>query len=437
VVIFDKTPFVKLPTLTAKLEINPVNAPLSDSRVMRVTGTTSNYVAPIIGKSLINFQQWTMPQIISAVKSAKLTPVTQVSDGNYWFNYKAAGTYTVRLLGYSDLGWFVQQMVEQEIVLTDTDNDGMVDQWESRYGVSDPAADDDHDGVTNLAEFKSGTFPNDVEIDTDKDGMPDYWEIRYGLNPNDATDAAKDKDGDGVSNLAEFKKGTNPLVKNTVITGKLNDTGIATCSNASQNGLPCPVAGFPGQDGEYGRDKTLNNDADGHAGFNFTKISSTGAALAASATSWNCVKDNVTGLMWENKTNDSGLHHSGWTYSWYEPDNTKNGGFAGYQNVGSCGGTSQCDTNAYVKAVNAAGWCGFKDWRMPSKEELYSIVDYSRYNPAIDAAYFPNTPNSWAWSSSPDAYDSYGAWIVDFSSGYGNYDGKSGSYFVRLVRGGQ
>ena len=30
----------------------------------------------------------------------------------------------------------------------------------------------------------------------------------------------------------------------------LNDTGITTCSNATQNGLPCPVAGFPGQDAE-------------------------------------------------------------------------------------------------------------------------------------------------------------------------------------------
>ena len=31
----------------------------------------------------------------------------------------------------------------------------------------------------------------------------------------------------------------------------LNDTGIKTCSNATQNGLPCPVAGFQGQDAEY------------------------------------------------------------------------------------------------------------------------------------------------------------------------------------------
>jgi len=40
--------------------------------------------------------------------------------------------------------------------------------------------------------------------------MPDAWEIRYGLNPHDPADAAKDKDGDGYTNLEEYINGTNP-----------------------------------------------------------------------------------------------------------------------------------------------------------------------------------------------------------------------------------
>ena len=50
---------------------------------------------------------------------------------------------------------------------------------------------------------------NDV-TDTDQDGLPDAWESYFGLNPAAAGDALADADGDGVSNLAEFATGTNP-----------------------------------------------------------------------------------------------------------------------------------------------------------------------------------------------------------------------------------
>jgi len=46
--------------------------------------------------------------------------------------------------------------------------------------------------------------------DTDKDGMPDDWEKQYGLNPNDPTDAAKDCNNNGVTNLDEYKAGLDP-----------------------------------------------------------------------------------------------------------------------------------------------------------------------------------------------------------------------------------
>jgi hypothetical protein len=49
-----------------------------------------------------------------------------------------------------------------------------------------------------------------VIVDTDADGMPDWWEDRFGLNKNDTADASHDLDGDGASNLSEFLAGTNP-----------------------------------------------------------------------------------------------------------------------------------------------------------------------------------------------------------------------------------
>ena len=32
---------------------------------------------------------------------------------------------------------------------------------------------------------------------------------------------------------------------------------------------------------------------------------------------------------------------------------------------------------------------GYSDWRLPNRNELQSIVDYSRYNPSIDTTSFP------------------------------------------------
>jgi hypothetical protein len=47
--------------------------------------------------------------------------------------------------------------------------------------------------------------------DTDNDGMPDAWETFFGLDPNSATDATGDADGDGLTNLQEFQAGRHPV----------------------------------------------------------------------------------------------------------------------------------------------------------------------------------------------------------------------------------
>ena len=49
-----------------------------------------------------------------------------------------------------------------------------------------------------------------VEVDSDNDGLPNEWEKKFGLNPNDAADAALDKDADGFTNLEEFEAKTDP-----------------------------------------------------------------------------------------------------------------------------------------------------------------------------------------------------------------------------------
>lgn len=205
---------------------------------------------------------------------------------------------------------------------------------------------------------------------------------------------------------------------------RLNDTGITTCANASTSGLSCAQAGFAGQDAEAGRDATPAITGQGVnlvSAFVFN-------ALPGNA----CIQDNVTGLVWEGKTG-SGLHAGTATYSWLASSGA-NGGAAGSAAGGACTG-SACDTEHFVAAVNAEGWCGFGDWRLPSADELAGIVDNGASAAPTIRAQFANQAGAPYWSASPKAGDTAGAWAVDFNSGAIGALAKSQPARVRLVRG--
>ncbi|MCP4120663.1 MAG: hypothetical protein GY751_02795, partial [Bacteroidetes bacterium] len=102
---------------------------------------------------------------------------------------------------------------------TDSDNDGMPDIYENEnrlnpFDSSDAAKDPDEDGLTNLQEYNAGTDPN--LKDSDNDGMNDGYEVAYGFDPLDGSDAALDSDGDGYTNVEEAENGTNPTIPNSV-----------------------------------------------------------------------------------------------------------------------------------------------------------------------------------------------------------------------------
>ncbi len=224
----------------------------------------------------------------------------------------------------------------------------------------------------------------------------------------------------------------------------LNDTAIIDCGDIDKNDLACSVIGFPNQDVEHGRDLSYPDDADGHVGFNFTKLDASGTPLDHMVGNWSCVRDNITDLVWEVKTIDGGLMDQENSYTWYNSDSNTNGGDAGTKGGGLCTGGIACDTEDYVSAVNQAGLCGANDWRMPTPTELLSIGDLSVPNftdtGTVDEVFFLNATDEKYWTATPDASNSLNAWIVDFRNGKVLTRPKSTTtpdIYIWLVRGGK
>jgi len=90
----------------------------------------------------------------------------------------------------------------------------------------------------------------------------------------------------------------------------------------------------------------------------------------------------------------------------------------------------------WEKAKEACEKLG-KGWRLPTVNELFSLVDRSKYSPAIDKDMFPDTQSSYYWTSETYAGNGYYAWIVTFYDGYVFYGDKTNVYYVRPVRSGQ
>ena len=220
------------------------------------------------------------------------------------------------------------------------------------------------------------------------------------------------------------------LVPGVCFSWPVPDTGQTKCYDAEGNVLdPCPSEGedFYGQDASY----IINP-------MSYTKLDGSGNDLPDSASEWVMVKDNVTGLIWEVKRNKDGVknyddpHDADNTYTWYDSNPATNCGDAGTPG----GGT---DTEDFIIDLNNANFGGYSDWRLPNREELWSIVDCSIRSPgpAINAAYFPDAAASWYYSCTTYAKYTYRVWGVYFKDGASATRHKGESNYIRAVRGGQ
>ena len=116
--------------------------------------------------------------------------------------------------------------------------------------------------------------------------------------------------------------------------------------------------------------------------------------------------------------------------------------------------TWQAALDAAAMRNRQGGYVGHCDWRVPTKEELQTLIYCSSGRPktwndtgepcegdyecpTIYQPAFPNTPSSWYWSSSTYANLPANSWVVNFGNGLVGAGYKSGDDHVRLVRGGR
>lgn len=119
------------------------------------------------------------------------------------------------------------------------------------------------------------------------------------------------------------------------------------------------------------------------------------------------VTDNKTGLQWQDDYSDNGSNIKQATWK---------------------GAIDYCENLSLG---------GYNDWRLPNINELRSIADRSRTNPAIDPTFQHTTTSGYYWSSTAHVgYTGY-AWGVNFWGGFSHYNFKSSTFYVRCVRGGQ
>ncbi len=120
------------------------------------------------------------------------------------------------------------------------------------------------------------------------------------------------------------------------------------------------------------------------------------------------VVDNATGLMWHQNGSDDWM-------SWDE-------------------------AKEWVEDLNSEGYAGYHDWRLPTVDEVVSLLEqYMKTSSQYGGMYIDpvfSTKQNWIWTGDKfeDRSGSEAAWAVNFDDGFVGWNGINIDIFVRPVR---
>lgn len=264
--------------------------------------------------------------------------------------------------------------------------------------------------VTNRGDFyiKSAVYDNNATADVADDTLYVYFDqaietasitanSNYNINGTGAIDANSISDYNDTlfhRHRTKIAAGSTALITNdtniTIATGVITDSyaaGIARFIEGDNNETVIeafkPVL-------TTGQTTTYTEFDDGNT--------TNGKARSYTDNADGTVTDNATGLIWQKE----------------DDNNTKN----------------WTNANTYCESLNLGG---SSDWRLPTVDELLSITDLGRVNPAINPI-FTNTNNLGYCSSTTNTRNTAQAWYVHFSDGSDNYANKTAMFYVRCVR---
>ena len=162
----------------------------------------------------------------------------------------------------------------------------------------------------------------------------------------------------------------------------------------------------------------------------FVKLSSEGEILDFESSNWSCVLDQKTSLIWEVKGETEGVQYTMNTYTWFDGDTGRKNNM--YSK--NCYWGEGCNTQSFVDDINEAQLCTYTNWRLPTRDELKTIINYYGDDILIDLDFFPNTQKETYWTSMTAKDNPSLAYEIPFFYGGSIVREKSIDTYIRLVR---